>query len=517
MNKTVRKSIALFLIFILTVINYGVPIKAIAIDTMGSSSSLFGQKKLEFKAYFDDVDTIDSKNVNVNDRVTITAEIKPKANTLFQDGILEFKVKSGLKNNFKIVSLIDTDTNEEKISNYTNHEQDKNIPDETTVQEMEPIKDINQNESLNNTEIQNQETTVNEIESITDTSVINEESETTVVEVTEIEHKKFDGSAIVETNSKEVNTNIDYIKFEDITQPKKYKIVLEYLQGKTTNIGDLSGGINLTLKGKVYDEALNVQDVSLNKELKLVWTYNKDTELLSNYTIVSPFNYNKKGTILQQEIEIKRDITNIKYLPLNETRLIVDVPQLNGINASQITVEAKSLMATSGDQYGQSFTKNNWSYNSENNTIEIKVSNGNGAIAINTCGSDYYTITYRYDEFVEEKELQISNKVKLFAEEVNGVEFNKQEKVINTIQNIVVKEKNLVSVSPLSNSTLINKSSINANYYLKNQYKAEFKTSINVNIIAADILEDITIVGNEELYQDSDNKEFNAIQDVKYN
>ena len=54
MNKTVRKSIALFLIFILTVINYGVPIKAIAIDTMESSSSLFGQKKLEFKAYFDD-------------------------------------------------------------------------------------------------------------------------------------------------------------------------------------------------------------------------------------------------------------------------------------------------------------------------------------------------------------------------------------------------------------------------------------------------------------------------------
>ena len=96
MTKKVRKILSMIIVFVLTVVNYGFPLQAMAAE--GNSFfnfRLFKKDEIEFKAYFgDDEDNLE-ENANVND-----------VNINFLN-IIFIAVTPPKKTGFKIVDVIE--------------------------------------------------------------------------------------------------------------------------------------------------------------------------------------------------------------------------------------------------------------------------------------------------------------------------------------------------------------------------------------------------------------------------
>ena len=106
MGKKLRKILSMILVFVLTVVNYGFPLQAMAAE--GSSFFKFGflkKDEIELKAYFDGDEDVTDKNANVNDVVDLTIEVTPLVEEYLKEGILKLALKNGNTNNFKIKSI----------------------------------------------------------------------------------------------------------------------------------------------------------------------------------------------------------------------------------------------------------------------------------------------------------------------------------------------------------------------------------------------------------------------------
>ena len=106
MAKRIKKIFVLAIIFTMTVVNYGLPLQAIAAE--GNSLfnfSFFRRNEIALNAYFDNDPEITEKTVNVNDTAKITLEVSPLIEGYLKSGTLELNLANGNENNFKIQSV----------------------------------------------------------------------------------------------------------------------------------------------------------------------------------------------------------------------------------------------------------------------------------------------------------------------------------------------------------------------------------------------------------------------------
>lgn len=543
MTKKVRKILSMIIVFVLTVVNYGFPLQAMAAE--GNSFfnfRLFKKDEIEFKAYFgDDEDNLE-ENANVNDVVNVTLEVTPLIEEYLKDGILKFNLKNGNDNNFKIKSIsVEEEVSEEvDTKETTKKEESKKEEVKNDVEETEFSQSLG---TENKVQTKKEEVFENTVGTAIDTSFENTISfdnvssnrvvssiKTEIVEENPIDETELEEEILSETTASTSVTTIEEETFEsyevrlindneielkNIINTTKIFAEIEFDAGEKLNVEDLYSEIEITLDGNYINEDLDTVSISESQELSLGWEYTKEIEVYSEYTKVSPFVVGEiKGTILEDTVVVKREITDEKFLPIKETKLEIQIPEINGELPIGISVSTDKLMATLGaDLNDIDFTEDDWTYDEETGILEIVIENKDLAFGN---GEDKFDIICRYEEYVDSESITLNKNVKVTVEEYNSDSNIIQKEKINKPQTKEVKAGELMSCSPVITDDVINKGKINANYYIDAGFETEFSDFVNLTILTSDILEDITLESGKEVYIDRSGNELDASEDVKF-
>lgn len=567
MKKTLKKSIVLVILFVLTVANYGFAIEAIATESASVfETGIFKKSYVDLKAYFDDNEKTKEKQANVNDKVTITTVLSPKIDGLLKDGTLKLNLEDSDNVNFKITSVTkdgeeNTENSEANNSSNTSNsviDSKGNIDDISAalkgVVDLQKSEESSENKAVDlqkdtentaTTETSKNETENNVVENTnnatenlvketnttdenatnTEGTIDNSTSENTTTEEVNDEAKVIEQVTQEAIEAKKENSNSEFsiaseneIAIKNMLKETKVKITIQYKQGDTVDISNLYKKLKLDLTGTFVNTDLEEIAISEESKLTLEWNYSKDIEVSSEYTKVSPFSISDvNGTIVKNEISVKREITDENYLPIKETSIKIQVPELKGKYPTTVSVNANKLMATKGEEFGAvTFDENNWNYDEKTHTLNISVKNENDGNAINTQGEDIYVVSYRYEDYISDANVQLGKDITIKVEEYSGKQNNIQEKKIKTEQEKEIDVGELITYSVGTTEEPINKGKINANYYSEIQYETELKTIVNVNVLTSDMLDMILLKGTNDSYIDVNGNVFNAEKDIKY-
>lgn len=537
-----KKLISMLMIFVIVFSYMGQTLEAIA-TTDGIAAVTNGFLKngeMKFNSYFGEEGN--TQNISdVNEKAMITFEIAP--NDIGKGFLKEGSITADSDSNFKFSEIknIIVDEMEEKA---------ESIETNSGVEENDSLseKNVTENSIISNNTVENaisedetfQENIVNETENI-EHVMIDEVIENTVRdEVTsrsseprtaeadenglineeEVIQNKMEES-YEELTAKDFEIEIindNDIKVQNVIYNTKVEVEIEYNKKDILNISDLFREINLQLRGTYINLNLERIEIEENQDIIVGWKYNKEFELSAEYTQVSPFRLGEHtGTIVESKINIKRESEEKNYLPIKQTTLEINVPDYNGNLPETVTVQATKLMATKGEELGEVvFNQDNWHYDKENKKIWITVTNEKDGTAVNSIGEDEYIILYRYQDYMEQN-VNIEQNVKATIEEYSSNEPVTTKEIHNT-QEIQTKENDLINYNLGTTTEKLNKAKINANYNSQEAiYETEFVTTVNINILTSDLLEEFKINASKELYLDSNATEFDATEDIYYN
>lgn len=527
MGKRFKKNLSILIIFVLTIVNYGFPLKALAAE----ESSFFGfnffkRDKVELKTYFGESDDEDELVADVNEVVDVTLEVTPLVEEYLRDGTIKFNLKNGNENNFQIESVsveeledeaeevIEPEAEEEEITTeiqntventvennkvenvientVTKTEKENKIGSSLESDDEEPKAEVKEEGALINTSLE--DVTEEELELIA-----------SMEEAEEIVGKEYEVKLVGENE----------IKLTNIIESTKIFVKMSYKQLDELNIEDLNSEIEVVLDGHYIDDDLDVVEVSESQELKLAWTYDKDFTLTSDYVKVSPFVVGEvKGTILEQIVTINRDTEFENNLPVKETYVKVQIPSINGELPIGINVSTNKLMATLGYgpedisfEYGKQ-----WIYDFETGILEIKVENEDALIGN---GEDKFEIICRYEEYIEEESVELLEKVEATVETYANENVTHKQSIEES-KALEIKAGELMSVLPVEKEVTINKGKLTANLYSNAGYETEFTSALNLTVLTSDILEDIILETANEEYLDAAGNRLDAKEDVKY-
>lgn len=106
MAKRFEKILVLAVIFTMTIVNYGMPLQAIASEGESIFNFAFFRKnEISLDAHFGDESEKQEEVLNVNDTAKITLEVSPLIEGYLKSGSLKFNLKNGNENNFRIQNV----------------------------------------------------------------------------------------------------------------------------------------------------------------------------------------------------------------------------------------------------------------------------------------------------------------------------------------------------------------------------------------------------------------------------
>lgn len=544
MAKRIKKIVVLAIIFTMTVVNYGLPLQAIAAE--GNSLfnfSFFRRNEIALNAYFDNDPEITEKTVNVNDTAKITLEVSPLIEGYLKSGTLELNLANGNENNFKIQSVTLEEMEEVELDDVdkTLLEEKEEVQEESEKEDAEnmlemkeltgekanleadaSISDMLQDASTSSITEDSEETTTEQSEEPEESlnDMINEDmvEEPTALPSEELEEKEEiveDPEELIKQCYEVSLAGENTIELKNIIDSTKIFVEIGYKQSEQINAVDLYNDIEITLNGNYINKKLETVEIYRNKAITMGWEYTKDIEVFSDFVKVSPFTVGDNfGTIIENIVTVRRNIEDNNFLPLKETNIKIEIPKINDKLPIAVNVSANKLMATLGKELkGTEFSKENWTYDEETGILDIKVTNDELLVGK---GEDKFDIICRYEDYIENEEITLNRNLAVRVEEVSSNENRIQDVEILEEQTIKVTPGELMSYTILENDNKINKGKINANYHTGLGYETEFSTIANLTVLTSDILEEVKIEPVKELYIDAQGNELDAKNDVMY-
>ena len=550
--KTLKaKLIVILIVFMILFSNFGFTLSAIATSDEFEviNRGFFRKDEIKFDAYFEDEDgnKVTELTKNVNENIKLVLEILPQVEGFLQDGKIRAVSADGSDLGFKFSTvsqnLLTTTKSEvnilDAIKDIENVLEEPKTEVEKTDDEKgeEPKTDSDTNTVNVDSSIQSILDKVSDKVQQADSDVVKTNPLASILDVIG-EEILVDENVIVEDEDEKEETFEDKIKdallditveseneilLSNIIEDTKIVVDLEFVSGDKLDINNLLEEVKLQLSGTFINK--NLKEVKIGKEEKVTvgWEYSKDIVVSSEYTKFSPFSVmNVSGTIVQNDITIKRNIEENKHLPIKSTTIEVDVPKINDQAPIEINVVTNKTLATNGEDVGETtFSRNNWSYDKENNKITIKTINKEGNTAVYSQGEDQYVIIYRFKDFIEEEKYNLLNKLTVKVDEYSA-KTNTIIKKIEETKEVEVRRDELLTSSVGTSSDKINKSKINANYNSEvPMYETEYKTQVNINILTSDILEKVTINASKEMYKGNMGLDFEAnnvkIKEIDFN
>lgn len=481
------------------------------IDETSEESNIINEESADNTFENDVIENIVEEVDNTLENNTIANSVEDEKS---QDNIPE--------NIVEIDATEKSETEEEKTENNIENNDIKEIDileeneKENTVSEDTIIEAVDRNSTRNEIVSRSNEERTAKDEEITENSeeFVNEEK---IINDMLVEEETYE-----EMTAKDFEIEIasdNEISLKNVIYNTKIEVEIEYNKEDVLNIESLYETIQLQLSGTYINIDLERIEIQNSNEIIVGWTYNKEFDLSGKYTQFSPFKLGEHtGSIVENKINVKRIIEDENYLPIKQTTIEVEVPDYNGKQPEAVNVQSSKLMATLGEDLGDvSFNQENWTYDAGSKKIFITVTNENEGKAQNTVGEDEYVIVYRYNDYTEDENIELENNFKVMVEEYSANENIITTKQWNEKEQIKTTVNDLITYNIATTEESVNKSKINANYNSAEAiYETQYTSTVNVNVLTSDLIEELKVNSSKEIYVDENNVEFDALQDVYY-
>lgn len=292
--------------------------------------------------------------------------------------------------------------------------------------------------------------------------------------------------------------------------------------------------VNVKFTATYIDE--NGKENSIKKEInnEVKWVETAEVELVGEITKYLPYELEEEKGILVQA-KIKSGLKD-NSLPVAKTKLELTIPEIklseeSSISPERVTVIANTTLGTNGKESNE-FSEENYSYNKEENKVEIEVINKeeNGKISWNKNAVDEYIVTYvytgediyNYMQEASKNAIKGALEVKATLQAYNGeeTEIEKTEKINYSIE----ESKGNILDASISNTKSISKGYIYANYdkALKEASNKEIETKKDTNyevsytakVYDKYLIDSVKFTTVAEKYIDSEEKEYSSKNDI---
>ncbi len=452
------------------------------------TNGFFKNGEMKLSAYFAQEDKqVNEKISDVNEKATLFLEISPNeiGQGFLKNGIIQATALDETENNF----------NFSNIKNVTIDELEEEAQYEGELENKisEPISTRPSGNTQEN-EMQNSE----------DSPTMTQET------YEELTAQDFEIEIIGDNQ----------IQVQNVIHNTKIEVEIEYCPKEEFKVENLEKKVNLKLSGTYINVNLERIETETEQEIVVGWRDSHNFEISGEYTQFSPFKLGEHtGSIVESKIQVKREIQDENYLPIKQTTIEIEVPECNGNIPETVNIQAIKLMATKGQDVGQiSFGEDNWQYDAKNRKITIVVNNDNAENPVLSMGEDEYIITYKYNNYVNEESIEMLHHFKVTVEAYSANENFITTKELSDRQTIKSQVNDLITYQIVSTKEALNTAKINANYQSEQPvYESEFTTTVNINLLTNDLLEELKINSGKEVYVTKDAVEFNATPDIYYN
>lgn len=318
--------------------------------------------------------------------------------------------------------------------------------------------------------------------------------------------------SIKENSEVKIKDNQIKVKALNKNETQKISVPIEFKRQENIILTNLSKTNQVTFSGIYVDNEGKEQKVEKILNLDLSWKEETSTNL--EYNVIKNINYEKegvKGKILQVNAKVTGKEQQNK-IPLKNSELKIDIPQIEGLEISNIQVETNKLCYTEGREDSNiEFGESN--YRIEENILYINIGNNEKNEKIyNSYGSDEYTITFTYTGENQESNTVKGNIELTINSYAGNTENNKFEitydlsKPIGNIVQYIKKDKD----EPISKGYLMANSQ-------NEKYEITYTKKDILNISRSDLLSSLEIVDKREYFTNEENTyEYNIENTSKY-
>lgn len=246
--------------------------------------------------------------------------------------------------------------------------------------------------------------------------------------------------------------------------------------GRETNIEFTSNYTNI--KGKT---------LSLNSNIIVRVDYFSDAKTTVDTTV-------EKYMILEDKTIIQTKLTSgivDNVLPIKNTNIKVQAPQINGSIAQDVRVTAINTVATNGTENGNNFTKENYTYDNQTGIVEImqeNLPNNENKISWKN-GIDEYIVTFIYEgiQNISNVDLKATNSITTYKDIEVKNEIAKSQEISLNGNNV---DFVLEATNDLSKGYM----------YANSNYETEYQSKWSANITYADFTDTLIFQQNTDKF-----------------
>lgn len=305
------------------------------------------------------------------------------------------------------------------------------------------------------------------------------------------------------TNTDNVLETVESINTEKNTITLKQlnsgtQIVLEIpitsLKDDSFDLSNFSKINNIKLTGAYVSDEGDTIEIEKTIRTRNEWT--KEVKASIEQTVKSFIPYQvgeNAGTILQTTL--KTGLEN-NALPIKQTQVSINVPQVNGIKPEEVIVTANNTYATN-NKSGEQFTENNWSYDKDSGILNITVNNeeNENKVSWNKTNKDEYVITYIFAEKLQEVKMEQTAELTITA-------YNNVQTEVKNSNTLKIEQTEIIG--NFVTTEISSKEELSKGYlYTKSEKEIEYNEKIDLTISYADLVDKISVQNNIDNFVNS--------------
>lgn len=198
----------------------------------------------------------------------------------------------------------------------------------------------------------------------------------------------------------------------------------------------------------------------------------------------------KNGTILQTIV--KSGISD-NALPVEETRIEITVPQINGKNPESVNVIPNGTLATNGIKK-EEFSTDNWNYDKETGIVTILVKNEAKENKVSWLKNiqDEFIVTYNYSEKIDTVEATQKTVLELKAYNSEETKVSKENELVITQNETLgqIVTANITTTEALSKGYL----------YTKSNRETLYRENVTIDVAYPELIDALNIEQNMDYF-----------------
>ena len=294
------------------------------------------------------------------------------------------------------------------------------------------------------------------------------------------------------------------IKLKQISSGTEVRVYipLELKDEESIDIKKLQSGVELSLLGTYVSEEGDEEIIT--RSVKPVLPISNDMDLIVESDIEKFIPYIKDGrneAIVQ--LKVAMGTTEKSQLPVKDTTLEIQIPEVEGANIKDVTVSAISTGFTNGLMNGDAiFTLENWSYQDGKVTINVNNPEKDGRYQRST-GDDIYVVSYAYENINQDALFELTSSINARARVFTSTSENEMQTSIENKYDLSEAGTNIVTYTVTRKTPEFSKGYLYANANAKEtEYIVEYENAIDINISRAELVNTIQINEGTEYFVD---------------